>query len=237
MKKRSLTRTLVSVFTAIALLNSTPAIASDLLQRDTVQVVAPQERVFTQSKLASAVLQTLTVKGRAPKTGYERAKFGDGWGDAANGCDMRNEILKWDLRQEKLRAGDSCIVETGILRDPYTAKTIKFVRGVKTSSLVQIDHVVSLSDAWQKGAQQWTDTRREQFANDPLNLLAVDGPTNAQKSDSDAASWLPPNKAYRCAFIARQIAVKAKYRVWVTAAEKKAMAGIISACPKQAVPN
>lgn len=237
MKKRSLTRTLVSVFTAIALLNSTPAIASDLLQRDTVQVVAPQERVFTQSKLASAVLQTLTVKGRAPKTGYERAKFGDGWGDAANGCDMRNEILKRDLRQEKLRAGDSCIVETGILRDPYTAKTIKFVRGVKTSSLVQIDHVVSLSDAWQKGAQQWTDTRREQFANDPLNLLAVDGPTNAKKSDSDAASWLPPNKAYRCAFIARQIAVKAKYRVWVTAAEKKAMAGIISACPKQAVPN
>ena len=237
MKKCSLTRTLVSVFTAIALLNSTPAVASDLLQRDIVQVAAPQERVFTQSKLASAVLQTLTVKGRAPKTGYERAKFGDGWGDAANGCDMRNEILKRDLRQEKLRAGDSCIVETGILRDPYTAKTIKFVRGVKTSSLVQIDHVVSLSDAWQKGAQQWTDTRREQFANDPLNLLAVDGPTNAKNSDSDAASWLPPNKAYRCAFIARQIAVKAKYSVWVTAAEKKAMAGVISACPKQAVPN
>lgn len=181
---------------------------------------------------AKEQLKTLKVKGRAPRTGFDRDNFGPAWSDVDhNGCDTRNDILKRDLHDETFKPGThDCIVLTGVLDDPYSGKTIKFKRGQDTSTDVQIDHVIPLSDAWQKGAQQWTADKRKQLANDPLNLLAVDGPLNGQKSDSDAATWLPPRKAYRCAYIARQISVKAKYDVWVTAAEKTAMEGILGNC-------
>jgi len=179
---------------------------------------------------ASSLLAKLKVKGRAPKTGYSRSLFSNGWGDIGS-CDTRNFILARDLTNIVWRAGETCMVSSGVLKEPYTGKTIHFVRGVKTSLAVQIDHVVPVSDAWQKGAQQWSSSKRYNFYNDPLNLLAVDGPTNGAKSDSDAASWLPPNKSYRCAYVARQVAVKYKYSVWVTAAEKSAIAGILARCP------
>src|SRR5947199_120048 len=82
------------------------------------------------------------------------------------------------------------------------------VRGQRTSAAVQIDHVVALSDAWQTGAQLLPALERARLANDPVELLAVDGPTNEAKGDGDAATWLPPNKPFRCAYVARQIAVK-----------------------------
>ncbi|MFM5904665.1 MAG: HNH endonuclease family protein [Micrococcales bacterium] len=183
---------------------------------------------------ALSALNKLAVKGRAPKTGYERSAFSDGWG-RFNGCDTRNLILARDLKNVTFR--DACIVESGTLQDPYTGKSIDFVRGVGTSLAVQIDHVVALSDAWQKGAQKISAAARYSLYNDPLNLLAVDGPTNGAKSDSDAASWLPPNKGYRCSYVARQIAVKRKYLLWVTLAEKSAMAKVLSTCPSQKLPR
>jgi hypothetical protein len=97
--------------------------------------------------------------------------------------------------------------------------------------------VVALSDAWQKGAQGWTGTRRTAFANDPLNLLAVDGPLNMQKGDGDTATWLPPNRPYRCPYVARQVAVKVTYGLWVTQAEKNAMATVLSVCPNEPLPG
>ena len=139
----------------------------------------------------------LDVKGRAPKTGYDRDQYGPAWKDVdRNGCDTRNDILRRDLTAIVLKPStQDCVVATGTLQDPYSGRAIDFVRGQETSSAVQIDHVVALSDSWQKGAQAWDATRREAFANDPLNLLAVDGPLNMQKGDGDAATWLPPNKA------------------------------------------
>jgi hypothetical protein len=177
-------------------------------------------------------LGELAVKGRAPKTGYDRDEFGSAWADVdRNGCDTRNDILKRDLSDETFKPGTrDCVVLTGVLDDPYGGKRIEFERGQDTSSDVQIDHLIPLSDAWQKGAQKWTATKRKEFANDPLNLLAVDGPLNNQKSDSDAATWLPPRKSYRCAYIARQVDVKAKYGLWVTSAEKDAMERVLSSC-------
>lgn len=189
------------------------------------------------AKTALSALNTLAVKGRAPKTGYERSLFSDGWGDQAWGCDTRNFILKRDLTSIVMRPNETCIVASGVLKDPYTLKTISFVRGVKTSLAVQIDHVVAVSDAWQKGAQQISSQQRYNFYNDPLNLLAVDGPTNSSKGDGDAATWLPPNKGFRCAYVARQVAVKAKYKLWVTTAEKAAIAGVLAKCPKQPLPT
>lgn len=196
--------------------------------------VTPAQAATTIS--APAALNKLAVKGRAPKTGYERTKFSDGWGDIGS-CDVRNFILERDLTNITWRSSPDCTVATGTLKDPYTGKVINFVRGVGSSLAVQIDHVVAVSDAWQKGAQQFSYAKRNSFYNDPLNLLAVDGPTNSSKGDSDAASWLPPNKNFRCAYVARQIAVKRKYSIWVTAAEKSAMAGVLTRCPTQKLPN
>ncbi|MBC7512504.1 HNH endonuclease [Candidatus Saccharibacteria bacterium] len=183
---------------------------------------------ITPTTSVTAELKNLIVKGRAPKTGYERSKFGDGWQTVA-GCTTRNRVLIRDLASVVI--GDDCKVDSGILRDPYTGKTITFMRGETTSDDVQIDHVVALSNAWQTGAQQLDVIQRIKLANDPLNLLAVDGPANEAKSDSDAATWLPPNKVFRCAYVKRQVAVKSKYGLWVTLAERDAMATVLSRCP------
>lgn len=182
---------------------------------------------------ARTVLDALESKGRASKTGYARTQFGDGW-SRTNSCDTRNIILNRDLRNSE-RRGD-CKVMSGTLSDPYTGKDIAFTRSAKTSAAVQIDHVVALSNAWQTGAQQLSVEQRTKLANDPLELLAVDGAANQQKSDGDAATWLPPNKSFRCQYVARQIAVKKKYGLWVTAAEKTAMQRVLSACPDQVIP-
>ena len=176
---------------------------------------------------ARAELPELAVKGRAPRTGYDRDEFGDGWADLDHdGCSTREDILTRDLTD---RTVDGCRVATGTLLDPYSGATIHFVRG-PDSAEVQIDHVVALSDAWQKGAQQWTAARRTEFANDPLNLLAVDGGVNQAKGAGDAATWQPPDRGYRCAYAIRQIAVKARYSLWVTAAEGDALGRELDRC-------
>lgn len=184
-------------------------------------------------ELAQDVLKTLPVKGRAPKTGYKRTQFGNGW-EKHRDCDTRNIILKRDLKNAQV--DDKCKVLRGTLNDPYTGKTIEFVRGPQTSDKVQIDHVVALSNAWQTGAQQLAPERRQALANDPLNLLAVDGGANQKKSDSDAASWLPPSKPFRCQYVARQIAVKRTYDLWVTNAELATMQRVLGGCPEQPMP-
>ncbi|WP_329229696.1 HNH endonuclease family protein [Streptomyces sp. NBC_00111] len=175
----------------------------------------------------------LTVKGRAPKTGYDRDAFGSAWADTdRNGCGTRDDILA-DQLDDVSRDADGCKVLSGVLDpDPYTGTRITFQRG---RSKVDIDHLVALSDAWQKGAQQWSDEKRRAFANDPLNLVAADSSTNRRKGDGDTATWLPPNKDYRCAYVAGQVSVKKKYGLWVTRAEQDAMQEVLTTCPRQKV--
>ena len=181
---------------------------------------------------AENLLDSLPVKGRAPKTGYTRAQFGQTWADVnRNGCDTRNDILKRDLTDVVFREGTrNCVVESGTLIDPYSGATINFVKGEKSSMEVQIDHVVALSNAWQTGAFKLSLERRTELANDPENLLAVQGRLNSQKGDGDAATWLPPLKKYRCTYVSKQISIKAKYNLWVTTPEKAAMKNILAKC-------
>lgn len=202
-----------------------------------VTVAAPKTQPAFATK-AIDLLATLPIKGRAPKTGYDRALFGQAWADVdRNGCDTRNDTLKRDLTGIKYTNSVPCKVQSGALADPYTGTSINFLRGAATSSAVQIDHVVALSDAWQKGAQQLTTEQRTAFANDPLNLQSTDGPTNMKKGDGDAATWLPPNKGFRCEYVARQISVKATYSLWVTQAEHDTMARILADCNGQLAPT
>jgi hypothetical protein len=224
------------VLVATLAIIATSLVAS--LQNHTANKPAPVAVKGSSTSLDSAInkLDSLPIKGRAPKTGYSREQFGAGWGDAGQ-CDTRNFILGRDMTGVVTKSPTDCTVLSGTLNDPYTGRTIHFTRGAGTSSAVQIDHVVALSDAWQKGAQQLDVGRRAELYNDPLNLLAVDGPTNDKKGDGDAATWLPPNKTYRCAYVARQIAVKIKYALWVTQAEHDAIKNVLSSCPAQSLPT
>ena len=186
---------------------------------------------------ALKALDKIKIKGRAPTTGYSREEFGAAWTDTDNnGCDQRNDILRRDLTGETLKARThGCIVLTGTLKDHYTGKTIAFKKA--SASAVQIDHVVALQNAWVTGANKWTKAKRTQLATDPLNLLAVDGPTNSAKGAGDAATWLPPVKSFRCTYVARQVAVKVKYGAWMTSGEHAAIEKILKTCPDQALPQ
>jgi len=199
--------------------------------------ITPSQASSVASGLS--VIESQTTKGRAAKTGYTRAQFGQTWADVdRNGCDTRNDILKRDLTAEVFKEKThECVILSGTLIDPYSGETINFVRGNITSMEVQIDHVVALSNAWQTGAFKLTIKDRTAFANDPLNLLAVKGRLNSQKGDGDAATWLPPLKSYRCDYVSRQIAVKMKYKLWFTAPEKEAMVRILKSCPEKALPT
>lgn len=188
--------------------------------------------------VALRALDDLLVADPAPMTGYSRDVFGPAWTDentttlGGNRCDTRNDILGRDLAQITYKSGQ-CVVASGVLHDPYTGTDIAFTRGRDTSAAVQIDHVVSLANAWVTGAQHLSGRQRI----DPLNLLAVSGPVNEQKSDADAADWLPPDTGYRCDYVSRQVAVKIKYDLWVAPAEHDAIAAVLAGCPDQTLPT
>lgn len=200
-------------------------------------------RSASASGAAADALADLPVKGRAPMSGYEREQFGQAWSDAArvdgarNGCDTRNDVLRRDLSDVVVKPGTrGCLVLSGTLRSPYSGHEIGFERG-EQSGLVQIDHVVPLADAWVKGGQALSADEREDLANDPLNLMAVEGGLNGSKGAGDAATWRPPARSSWCSYAARQIAVKKDYRLWVTAAEKQALLEMLEPCPGQQLPT
>ncbi len=183
--------------------------------------------------LATAVLEKLEIKGRAPKTGYERSEFYASW-PTIDGCSLRQRIIKREMGDTAVVSKDNnCDVISGEFDDPYTGEHKVFNEKSDFGSGIQIDHVVALSDAWQKGAQYKTADERYALATDPLNLLAVDSSANQNKSDGDAATWLPPNKKFRCQYVARQVSVKYKYGLWVTQAEHDAISNVLEKCPNE----
>jgi hypothetical protein len=192
---------------------------------------APTARYDT----ARQQLKQLEVRGWDRTSDFKRSQFGKAWSDdvdvefGRNGCNTRDDILRRDLQNLVVRRG-TCYAQSGTLLDPYSGVTIDFVRSPDTSKAIEIDHVVALADAWYKGARSWDPQRRLDFANDPRNLLAVSPKANFDKAFRDAASWLPPNEAFRCDFVARQIEVKAAYGLWMSAKEKKAMDEMLSRC-------
>lgn len=177
---------------------------------------------------ARQIIEKVATKGRGPKTGYERKRFGYAWKDgidgiplARNGCDTRNDLLARDGKDIEHKAGSDCVVMSMTLQDPYTGERIDWRKQQATK--VQIDHVMPLSYDWQMGAARWNEAKRERIANDPLNLIPVDGPANNAKRDSGPASWLPPYKPVRCSYAVRFAQVSLKYGLPVTAADKRAM--------------
>lgn len=178
-----------------------------------------------------ATLATLVDRDRDP-VGYQRAAFGPAWVDAdRNGCDTRNDVLARDLTAVTFKAGThDCVVATGVLeRDPYTGQRVVFTRGARSAD-VQIDHVVSLADAWRSGANTWAPELRSAYANNPAVLLAVAGPVNESKSDKAADEWHPSAPGAACAYATRVVSIKAVWHLSVTAPERAALEADLRSC-------
>lgn len=221
-----------AVAAALGLVISNPNSYEPVVEDAVAEDVATAD-VDVDGVLASTVLAKLEIKGRAPKTGYDReAVFYKSW-PVVDGCNLRQRIIKRELGDAAVLDDDNCTVLSGEFDEPYTGQHLIFYQKSDLSTGVQIDHVVALSDAWQKGAQQLTQDERYALATDPLNLLAVESSANQQKSDGDAATWLPKNKSFRCQYVARQVSVKYKYHLWVTQAEYDAIDRILQTCPNE----
>ena len=191
---------------------------------------------MAQENNALEAVSTLTVRQTDSVSGYDRDLFQwNKFDEDGDGCDTRNDILARDL--DNISKRDKCVVLSGILDDPYTGDRIDFQRGQSTSSKVQIDHIVALSDAWNSGASHWNESELRAFGNDPYNLAAVDGTANTQKSNSSADEWLPANAAARCLYVATQVGVKEHYALTVTQTEAQKMREVLGSCPTQSIPQ
>lgn len=232
MKAHYRTRRLVAVITAVAGLVGVIFAHPNSYEPEVDASTSTSTVSDANAPLAAVVLEQLEIKGRAPKTSYARTEFYAGWPNI-DGCSLRQRIIKRELGDTAVLADDECTVISGEFDEPYTGSHLVFHAKSDFTTGIQIDHVVALSDAWQKGAQYFDADTRYQIATDPLNLLAVDSKANQGKSDGDAATWLPANKAFRCQYIARQISVKYKYHLWVTQAEHDTMADILATCPNE----
>lgn len=230
------TKRIVAILAVLAALTgiiiANPASYEEVIENPTAEATTPNNSGNSTSLLARNVLEKLEIKGRAPKTGYSREEFYKSW-PIIDGCSLRQKIIRRELGDSATLDNKQCTVLAGEFDEPYTGSHLVFHEKAELSKGIQIDHVVALSDAWQKGAQYKTADERYQMATDPLNLLAVDSSANQGKSDGDAATWLPPNKAFRCQYVARQVSVKYKYGLWVTQAEHDAISKILETCPNE----
>ena len=185
--------------------------------------------------LAGIVLVPRRIRGND----YRRSAFGESWDDdnsapgGHNGCDTRDDILTRDLVARTHVRTKHCpqAVAAGTLRDPYTNETVAFIRGEQVGASVQIDHIVPLAFAWDMGARDWPDPLRKRFANDPANLLAVDGQANQDKGDLPPGEWMPPNTAFWCQYALQFIEVLRGYRLPVDEASARELRNAAVSCP------
>ncbi len=220
------------VFVTGWLIISPKSYDQEIIQEPPVEPLAAVSESSEGVKRASDILEKLEIKGRAPKTGYARTEFYNSW-PSINGCSLRQVIIRREVGDSAKLSDNGCDVISGEFVESYTGSHMVFYQKSDFSEKIQIDHIVALSDAWQKGAQYKTKEERYAMATDPLNLIAVDGSANKQKSDGDAATWLPPNKSFRCQYVGRQVSVKYKYGLWVSQAEHDAIAKILETCPNE----
>ena len=192
---------------------------------------APAASTIPGAAAALSSLAAVPVSGQFVAS-YDRAAFGQAWADTDhNGCDTRNDALRADLTAVTVKPGtDGCVVLSGTLSDPYTGRTLQFVRGYRTSELVPIDHVVPLGYAWQHGAATWTPAQREHFANDLAELQPTDEASNTAKSDSGPGEWMPQNKADWCRYDTRWVQLLTTYKLSAAPADKTALRATLTGC-------
>lgn len=190
---------------------------------------------------STAGLRVVTTLPEVP--GFDRScqprrgcVFGPAWSDAVrtefgrNGCDQRSDVLRTQLTDVQVRPGTGgCVVETGVLDDPYSGVRVHYRRGEPARS-VEVDHVVPLAGAWDRGAAAWPVQRRRDFAGDPRNLVATTAAANRAKSDKPPARWTPDTQRGRCLYARRYVETSAAYDLAVTRADVRALDRMLRAC-------
>ncbi|MBA0045217.1 HNH endonuclease family protein [Mycobacteroides sp. LB1] len=197
---------IVAIAAAIAVVVAYQVSTRYRLQR--ANAIAAQSNIPTLAQGDDPLAGITVVAKRLRGKDYERAQFGDAWSDdtdapgGRNGCDTRNDILNRDLADKSYVYTRRCpnAVRTGTLRDPYTGVQVAFTRGPKSGEAIQIDHIVPLAYAWDMGARDWEPSLRWRFANDPANLIAVQGQANQDKGDQGPSGWMPSNRAFWCQY-------------------------------------
>lgn len=172
---------------------------------------------------ARGYLDGLTVAPDGSMGGYDRDKFPH-WSNQKGNCDTREDVLKRD--GEKVATGEDCYPTEGSWTSAYDGKT------TSEPAKVQIDHVVPLADAWRSGADDWSQDRRESFANElsAPQLIGVSAPSNESKGDQTPDEWMPPKKSYGCTYAEMFVAVKHEYKLTVSDAEHDSLATTLGGC-------
>jgi len=155
---------------------------------------------------------------------YSRAAFGHGWDDSDGDCqDSRAEaLIQMSSTPVRFATDRRCRVVTGRWISPFSGKVIL------NASEADIDHVVPLKWAWDRGANHWSDATRERFANDPLNLLPVEASLNRSKGARGPDEWLPP--AGQCGYVARFFRVTKQYQLEPRPSETAWIRNFIQRC-------
>ncbi|MFC9996842.1 HNH endonuclease family protein [Nocardia sp. NPDC127526] len=193
----------------------------------------PTSTPLPDAEQARSDLDRLTVAWNRNWESYERNAFGPGWSghggepELTDGCTARQDVMKRDLTDVRLADSNSCMVLSGTLIDPYTGEHLPYDR-FKASG-IEIDHVVALGDAWRSGASEWNPERRERFANDIGNLLAVQKQANQDKGSKTPDQWRP-RAEYWCDYARRWVGVKQRWGLSVQPTEKSALADMLDSC-------
>jgi Protein of unknown function (DUF1524) len=198
-----------------------------------------------QSARARRIARLLTVVEVTEKPpyhpGYDRSCTGDGacqfgeeWTDrhpgkfGRNGCTTREDVLLEQMRDIEMRWGSECRIYEASLSDPYTGELLTWR---DDGYWIQIDHIYPLAEAWHAGAWAWPQRKRLRFANDvDLELLAVSGRANQNKGSATLAEWLPPNRSFQCAYVARYLKVAEAYALTITKADASTATSVASRC-------
>lgn len=195
--------------------------------------------------LAADTLATLTVTAtQADEPGYTQNsfKYPKSRPDLGSKANQWDWVYNRDFDKTTLKNENGNVTHGELRADPYSGQTIVYDG---KAGAVDIEHIVARSEAWDSGASKWTQQKRDEFANDPLETMAVSASGNRSHGEKDAAKWLPSsgsplfpngNPSYDCKYVARQIAVKAKYGLTVDKAEHDAMSRTLTACPAQTIP-
>ncbi|KUO22509.1 HNH endonuclease family protein [Streptomyces dysideae] len=171
---------------------------------------------------ARSYLASLTV-ATEDRTGYSRDLFNH-WITISGSCNTRETVLKRD--GSNVVTSSTCAATSGTWYSPYDGATWT------AASDLDIDHLVPLAEAWDSGADSWTSTKRQNFANDLTRpqLIAVTDNVNQSKSDQDPATWMPSVSSYRCTYVRAWVQVKYYYDLSVDSAEKSALTSYLNNC-------
>ncbi|MDM4721411.1 HNH endonuclease family protein [Micromonospora sp. WMMA1363] len=187
-----------------------------------VPVDEPGAAPTSDGGTAAEMLAELTVASAGSMRGYSRSRFPH-WRNTGKNCDVRDTVLKRDGEDIKL---SGCNVVGGRWTSVYDGRVLT------DPSDVDVDHMVPLANAWRSGADEWTDAKRGDFANDTEQpqLFAVSQNSNRAKGDQDPSQWKPANRSYWCRYAESWVAVKHHWQLTVTSAERGALADMLEGC-------